>query len=416
MACSDAAFVRWTRASGLRPAPVRAFLTAREHLSLALGEALAIARQMPDPLQQLHARVRELESRTVELRQWAEIVSDRLGSVPPRHRPHYRPEARFRVLEHMKAYGLTVEQTAARFQVTSQTIHNWLHEAASHPDAAVIGRLLHPVPPLRRFADVVRCLVQRMSEAGFGGHRKTAATLARAAWRVSPSFVRRVRREKPMPSPPAPLPAGPHVSARYPNHVWMADLTDVPAFFRLLRFKVAVVLDVFSRMPLAAAVFPQEPSAADMDVLLRRAIALHGAPRHFVSDQGQQFRARQVRRTLRSFGVRHRFGAVGRVGSIAVIERFWRTLKESWDGILLGPLLAADLQRTLDLALVHYAYLRPHQALAGSRPAEVYFGIRPSEAPGPPPRGRPGERVQAPEVLIAHLDPPRRLFPFLLAA
>jgi transposase InsO family protein len=195
----------------------------------------------------------------------------------------------------------------------------------------------------------------------------------------------------------------------------MADLTEVPAFFRLIRFKVAVVFDVFSRMPLAADVYTQEPTANDIDALLRLAITRHGPPRHFVSDQGPQFRSRCLRRTFRHFGVRHRCGAIGRVGSIAIIERFWRTLKESWGGVLLAPLLPTDLRRTLDLALVHYAYLRPHDALGGARPAEAYFRIRPPTS-GPPPRGRPGEQAAAPDIGIVHLDPGRRLFPALFVA
>jgi transposase InsO family protein len=32
-------------------------------------------------------------------------------------------------------------------------------------------------------------------------------------------------------------------------------------------------------------------------------------------------------RVLVAVGVRHRFGAVGNTGSIAIIERFWRQLK-----------------------------------------------------------------------------------------
>jgi hypothetical protein len=43
----------------------------------------------------------------------------------------------------------------------------------------------------------------------------------------------------------------------------MVDLTVIPAFLRLFSFKLALVLDVFSRMPLAARVFLSEPSGND---------------------------------------------------------------------------------------------------------------------------------------------------------
>jgi transposase InsO family protein len=51
-----------------------------------------------------------------------------------------------------------------------------------------------------------------------------------------------------------------------------------------------------------------------------------GPPKYTVSDQGSQFQS-EYRRWCARHGVKPRFGAVGRYGSIAVIERFVRTLK-----------------------------------------------------------------------------------------
>jgi hypothetical protein len=48
------------------------------------------------------------------------------------------------------------------------------------------------------------------------------------------------------------------VRAKRPNHVWMVDLTDVKGLFGVVTFKVAVVFDTFSRMPLSARVFSKE--------------------------------------------------------------------------------------------------------------------------------------------------------------
>ncbi len=111
------------------------------------------------------------------------------------------------------------------------------------------------------------------------------------------------------------------VTARRPNHVWMSDLTDVKGLFRLVTFKVAVVFDVFSRMPLSLRVFVKEPSASDMAAFVSRSARHHGRPAHFVSDRGQCFRGRFFLAVLRRLGIARRFGAVGRKGSIALIER-----------------------------------------------------------------------------------------------
>jgi transposase InsO family protein len=171
-----------------------------------------------------------------------------------------------------------------------------------------------------------------------------------------------------------------------------------------------VVIDVFSRMPLAARVFLAEPGADAMMELVQQAIRSNGAPRHFVSDQGAQFTAGAFRTRLTSLGIRQRFGAIGKTGSIAIVERLWRTLKQTLILRFLKPLTRADLERRLKAGLLHYAYLRPHQGLAGATPAEVYFGIRRAhEGAVPPRRGRPGQRSAGLGLVTVHLDPERRL-------
>jgi transposase InsO family protein len=81
-----------------------------------------------------------------------------------------------------------------------------------------------------------------------------------------------------------------------------------------------VAIDVFSRMPLAAKVFLREPGAEAMLALVHQAARSHGAPRHFVSDQGAQFTAEAFRSALKTSGIQQRFGAIGKAGSIAIVD------------------------------------------------------------------------------------------------
>jgi putative transposase len=179
---------------------------------------------------------------------------------------------------------------------------------------------------------------------------------------------------------------------RGPNHILLADLTEIPGLFRLFHFKLAIILDAFSRFPLAYRLFLSNPSARSIAALLRRAVAAHGLPRHFVSDRGTQFTANHFRRALRRLGIQQRFSAIGATGAIALVERLWRSLKTLLPVGLIRPLHRHELDQRLGLVLLYYAYLRPHQGLGGATPAEVYFGSRPAHlSAASPPRGHPGE-------------------------
>ena len=68
----------------------------------------------------------------------------------------------------------------------------------------------------------------------------------------------------------------------------------------------------------------------------------------------------------------------------------------------------------IELGLVHYAHFRPHQALAGATPAEIYFGRTPAHLSAiPPPRGRPGEGPMDLPFRVEYFDA-ERLLPVLV--
>jgi transposase InsO family protein len=255
-----------------------------------------------------------------------------------------------------------------------------------------------------------------MELAGFGGNDLIARTLARASWKLSARTVGRIRRAHwPAPrGPEAALTVPRAVRAKRPNHIWMVDLTDVKGLFGLVTFKVAVVFDAFSRVPLSARVFSKEASAAEIARLVSRTARRHGRPAHFISDHARCFTGQTFRRKLKRLGVKQRFGAIGKKASIALIERLWRTLKDTLGLRLLRPLAAEDLMEKIGLGLVHYAHFRPHQALAGATPAEIYFGWTPSQLSAiPPPRGRLGEGAMDSPFRVDYLNA-ERLLPVLV--
>jgi len=94
-------------------------------------------------------------------------------------------------------------------------------------------------------------------------------------------------------------------------------------------------------------------------------------PKYTVSDQGVQFQE-EFRTWCKLRGIKPRFGAVGKQGSIAIIERFIRTLKDECTRRILVPMGLGDFRKEIRLFGIWYNACRPSQALAGRTPLEVF--------------------------------------------
>jgi putative transposase len=413
----DRAYIELAKRHRYDDVGIAIILQVARLLGLSFGMHLAQIRRNADRVMARESLIDELSFQIALERKKNEILQARLSKIAPKSRPRYAPTSRFDIVELIKLAVLTIEEASREFVVSTSAIYRWMREAKLNPEAKAIGRLLQITPPIRRIADDIRYVVQLMRRSGIRGSGMVARMLVREGFRISPTSVRRICKETriPEPKPPAPDPQTVRVvTARCPNHVWMADITIVPSLFRILSFHVGIVLDVFSRMPLATRVFPKEPTAEEMIELVRSAIDKHGRPRHFVSDQGPQFTSGELKGFLKSIGIRQRFGAIGKYGSIAIVERAIRTIKEILCLRWFRPLTIRDLEHRLGTALVYYSYLRPHMSLDGAIPAEIYFGVRPAhlDSHGPP-RGLPRATEVDPPFDVAYLDEERTM-PFLV--
>jgi len=149
-------------------------------------------------------------------------------------------------------------------------------------------------------------------------------------------------------------------------------------------------MDHFSRRVVGTACWKTEPSTVEVITMLDTAIAATGnLPRHLISDQGSQFRE-EYRAWCNERGVRPRYGAVGRHGSIALVERFIRSLKAEGLGRLIAiPLAAEKVAEELAIFVEWYNEHRPHRGLGGATPNEICFGRpRARDAPRFEVRGR----------------------------
>ncbi len=316
------------------------------------------------------------------------IKDARMAQVPAHRRPRYGPTERLAILELKSVRGWSLAQTARRFQVTAATISSWQRRV----DEGGPGTLLKLPRPVNQFPQLVAYLVRRLKILCPAlGKRKLAATLARAGLHLSATTVSRMLRDDSPPPPSVPTPQLKKrrvVTARQPNHVWHADLTAMPigggfwcawpplALPQCWPFCwwVAVVVDHFSRRVMGVATFARQPTSESMLAFLGRTIARTGmTPKYLVCDRGCQFDCHGFRRWCRRHGIRPRYGAIGRHGSIAVIERCIRTLKELVGQLPLVPLRRKAFRHELDLVADWYNEHRPHETLGGRTPNEAYY-------------------------------------------
>ena len=155
------------------------------------------------------------------------IRDARTTRIPALRRPHYLPTERMAILQLRAARGWSLQQTANAFLVTGETIASWTKRVDEDgPDA-----LLKLHEPVNRVPDLVRYLVQRLKIlCPTMGKAKMAETLARAGLHLGKSTVGRILEEKPAtpPQKDAQMDTVRVVTSKYPNHVWLIDLTTVP--------------------------------------------------------------------------------------------------------------------------------------------------------------------------------------------
>jgi hypothetical protein len=94
---------------------------------------------------------------------------------------------------------------------------------------------------------------------------------------------------------------------------------------------------------------------------------------YIVSDHGTQFQS-EYRAWCDMNGVKPRFGAIGKHGSIALTERCIRSLKDECLRLILVPYRLEAMISELELYVGWFNEHRPHQGLGGKTPSEPFEG------------------------------------------
>jgi len=140
-----------------------------------------------------------------------------------------------------------------------------------------------------------------------------------------------------------------------------------------------LALDQASRAVMGFAVFRTWPDSREVAAFLKRASrSSRSRPKVIVTDKGVEFTSRPFGRLCRSLGSHQRLGAVGKHGSIAIIERFIRSMKTEGTRRILVPVRLGQMRRELGYYVAWYNEHRPHSGIRGLAPIEVLTGNRPA--------------------------------------
>ena len=153
------------------------------------------------------------------------------------------------------------------------------------------------------------------------------------------------------------------------NQVYCADIT----YIRLRRGFVYLVaiMDWHSRYILSWRVSISLENDFCVDAL-NEALAIHGNPDIFNTDQGVQCTSRDFVRSLESNAIRISMDSKGRALDNVFIERFWRSLKQ--EKIYRFDLeTVSEAKAAIKEYIDYYNKRRPHQALGYKTPEEVYL-------------------------------------------
>ncbi len=153
-----------------------------------------------------------------------------------------------------------------------------------------------------------------------------------------------------------------------PNQVWAMDITYIPMARGFIY--LAAVVDWFSREVLAWRL--SITLSADFCVeALEEALARHGRPEIFNSDQGSQFTSADFIRVLKDAGIAISMDGKGAWRDNVFVERLWRTVKYEEVYLRAYP-TAYEARASIGRYLSFYNGKRPHSSHGRQTPDQAY--------------------------------------------
>ncbi len=223
-------------------------------------------------------------------------------------------------------------------------------------------------------------IVELARRYGRYGYRRIAALLrSQAGWVVNDKRVERIWRREGLKVPAKQPKRGRlwlndgsciRLRAERPNHVWSYDFVE-DRTHEGRKYRVLNVIDEFTHEALAIRIDRKLDSTDVVDVLTDLFI-LHGVPENVRSDNGPEFIAKVVRKSIADVGARTAYIAPGSPWENGFVESFNARLRDE--------LLDGEIFYTLAEASIigeswrrHYNTVRPHSSLGYRPPAPEVF-------------------------------------------
>ncbi len=158
-----------------------------------------------------------------------------------------------------------------------------------------------------------------------------------------------------------------------PNQVWAMDITYIPMARGFVY--LAAVLDWATRRVLSWRLSITMEAAFCVETL-EDALARHGRPEIFNTDQGSQFTGAAFTGALASNGIAISMDGRGAWRDNVFVERLWRSVKYE-EVYLRAYETVSEARNSIGRYLDFYNGRRPHSSLDGGTPDQAYFNPLP---------------------------------------
>jgi transposase InsO family protein len=270
------------------------------------------------------------------------------------------------------------------FGISRQTGHKWIRRYREQGYLGLVEQSRRPTSsPLATGEEIVFSILELKEHHPSFGPQKISQVLARKLGPTAPgrSTIARVLRRLGRVKKRRPVvrvwsvDGRPRVEVKAPNDLWTIDFKGWWRARNGDKCEPLTVRDAFSRKVLAVALVAST-RAVHVRRVLERLFRLYGLPLAMQSDNGSPFSSTRARGGLTvlsawlvSLGIRLVRSRPGHPQDNGGHERMHRDLSE----LQITPASSRRTQqRQCDRWLVDFNHLRPHDALGGKTPSEVY--------------------------------------------